>query len=125
MTRGPTWTVEEDETLLSLWQEHKNLSLCAQLMDRAESTVWKHAGRLGIGEPKPQPRVVVTRTVCRENPIQVARDALTTRLEERPTGYYLDGQPAKLGQIMKAANRELRDRGQRQLDANPAWLVHD
>lgn len=59
------------------------------------------------------------------SPLALAGHWLGHRLEERPAGYYLDGQPAKLNQIMQATNRLLRQAGVPQLDANPAWVVHD
>jgi hypothetical protein len=126
MSHEPTWTAEEDQKLLALWQEHKNFRLCAQLMDRAESTIWEHAGRLGIGEPKSLPKGRGDHgNISRQNPIKVAMEILSTRFEERDSGYYLDGHPAKLNQIMQATNRQLRNSGLSQVDVNPVWVVHD
>lgn len=59
------------------------------------------------------------------SPLALAGEWLKHRLEERPTGYYLDGQPAKLNQIMQATNRLLKQAGVPQLDANPAWVVDE
>ncbi len=59
------------------------------------------------------------------NPIVVAAHWLSGRFEERPAGYYLDGQPAKLNRIMRETNRLLKENGQPQIGTNPTWLVHD
>jgi hypothetical protein len=61
----------------------------------------------------------------RQNPIQVAKWILSTRLEERPAGYFLDGRPAKLNLIMRETNRVRVASGMEQIDTNPAWVIND
>ncbi len=54
--------------------------------------------------------------------MEMAKDALIGHLVEKPTGYYLNGRPVKLPEIILAANRNLRAWGLSQI--GPAqWRV--
>jgi hypothetical protein len=57
------------------------------------------------------------------NPLRVAGLWLGTRLVEKPSGYWLDGVPANLDGIIRAANRLLKEAGVEQLSQNPRWRV--
>lgn len=59
------------------------------------------------------------------SPLALAQHWLGKRFEERPLSLYLDGQPAKLDRVMQETNRLLKAQGLAQVDANPAWVVHD
>lgn len=57
------------------------------------------------------------------SPMTSAQIWLGNRLEERgESGYYLDGQPVRLDDIMKATNRVLKAHGQEQIGTKPEWL---
>lgn len=58
----------------------------------------------------------------RPDPIGFARFWLGERLEERGGAFYLDGRPAKLDQVMRAANDLARRHGKDMLTPNPAWV---
>lgn len=58
------------------------------------------------------------------NPIITAHRCLGPRLQERgDAGYYLDGQPARLKDIMRATNQILRQHGQEPIGTHPEWLT--
>jgi hypothetical protein len=57
------------------------------------------------------------------NPIHVALSHLAGRLEEKPSGYWLDGCPVNLTSIMRETNRIRASKGMEQLTANAEWRV--
>lgn len=59
-----------------------------------------------------------------QTPMVTAINLLGARLVEKPSGYFLDGVPANLNQIMMETNRILVENGQPQFKGNPAWVVH-
>lgn len=57
------------------------------------------------------------------SPLTAAQRWLGNRLEDRgESGYFLDGQPARLDDMMKATNRVLKTHGQEQIGTKPEWL---
>jgi hypothetical protein len=60
----------------------------------------------------------------RASPVTTAQRWLGDRLEDRgESGYYLDGQPAKLDAIMRATNRVLKRHGQEQVTNSASWHI--
>jgi hypothetical protein len=57
------------------------------------------------------------------NPIAIAQVWLGSRLQERPSGYWLDGIPVSLKTIMRETNRLLVASGCDQIASNPVWVV--
>ncbi|MDY3551430.1 hypothetical protein R5W24_000506 [Gemmata sp. JC717] len=58
------------------------------------------------------------------SPMVAAQRCLGERLQDRgEMGYYLDGQPANLTRIMRAANRVLKSHGHDQINSHPGWIV--
>lgn len=120
-----TWNPEADDaTLKELWQQHHNLALCAELMGHSKGTVYARAAKLRLGEPPRRP-TRQPRYEERDNPLAVARWILGTRLTETPGCFVLDGTPATLATVMKAANRALLAADRKQITVNPVWVVHD
>ena len=62
--------------------------------------------------PKPKP-----------NPVAVAHSCLKSRLVEKESGFWLDGRPASLDQVMREANRLLKARGVEQVVNSDRWKV--
>lgn len=78
--------------------------------------------------PAPQPRQApqdrpdyTPRT--RPSPLHVAAVWLGPRLEERPSGYFLDRVPANLDAIMRATNAVLKANGAEQVLNSENWRV--
>lgn len=63
-------------------------------------------------QPKPKP-----------NPVAVAQSRLGTRLVEKESGFWLDGRPAKLEQVMRETNRLLKAQGIEQIVTSERWRV--
>jgi hypothetical protein len=59
----------------------------------------------------------------RPNPVAHARAWLGPRVVERNTGYFLDGCPANLDAIIRAANELLKAAGESQIEGRPQWRV--
>ncbi len=59
------------------------------------------------------------------SPLVVAKTTLGDRLDERDSGFWLDGSPAKLKDVMRETNRILKASDQPQVTVNPAWVVND
>lgn len=59
------------------------------------------------------------------NPLELAALMLGNRLREKPAGYFLDGLPASLTQIMRATNSVLIQRGLEQITVNPQWVIEN
>lgn len=56
------------------------------------------------------------------SPLTAAQRWLAPRLEDRgESGYYLDGQPARLDGIMRATNRVLKAHGHEQVVSKESW----
>lgn len=65
----------------------------------------------------------VKQTEGKKNPLTVARAYLGKRLVEKPSGYFLNGVPVNLTQIMRACNQRLVERGEDQVTHSEAWRV--
>ncbi len=93
-----------------------------------KSTIHDHRVRLGLPtnhRPRsPVPPKEESRPAPREkaNPLAIAKTWLGKRLVEKPSGYWLDGCPANLIAIMKAANSLMKASGAEQLGPR-AWHV--
>lgn len=88
------------------------------------ATVQKHRVRLKL-EPntiKPVWEKPPRFEEC-HSPIHLAREILGKRYEERPSGFWLDGMPVSLNQVMQAANRARQKVGMPQIVLNEAWAV--
>jgi hypothetical protein len=80
---------------------------------RKPTIPWK----LPVERPSYTPPVKVS-------PLTAAQRWLGPRLEDRgESGYYLDGQPAKLNDIMRATNRVLKAHGYDQVTAKREWTI--
>lgn len=78
----------------------------------------KMAAKYTNPQKDPQPPKV------KQNPLGFAATWLGGRLKERPgAGYVIDGTPANLTQIMRAANAAAKRMGAEQLGYSESWLV--
>jgi hypothetical protein len=88
-------------------------------------TVTKTARRISLVKPSsewlPKERIEAM-PKGKPDPIAFAHFWLGGRLEERDGAFYLDDKPAKLDQVMRAANGMARQNGRAQITINPAWL---
>lgn len=57
------------------------------------------------------------------NPLAMARAFLGRRVEERASGYFLDGVPANLDTIMREFNRQMVAQGSEQITHSDRWVV--
>ena len=57
------------------------------------------------------------------NPVALAIAYLGSRLEEKPSGYWLDGHPVSLDTLMKACNRVRVGMGMEQITCSEKWRV--
>lgn len=101
----------------------------ANEMGFALNTIKLHGERLGLPINE-RPRGPVLRVeqepprpVERPNPVAVAVTYLGNRLQERPSGFWLDGRPVSLDTMMRECNRVRVGLGLAQIENNPAWRV--
>ena len=84
------------------------------------------AARLRLGlkaNKRPQYREPKILTIERPNPLTDAKIWLGKRLEEKKSGYFLDGVPSNLTRIMRAYNRMRKAAGAEQIVSNANWRV--
>lgn len=75
--------------------------------------------RMRVFHQEKEPRVPVEKP----NPVFVAVTYLGSRLEERPSGFWLDGRPVSLDTMMRECNRVRVAMGMEQVRGSDRWLV--
>src|SRR5580698_6033976 len=95
-----------------------------------KTTIGTHRKRLGLPtniRPRlpqhPTEKDSVAATPDKPNPVRVAGRWLGNRLVEKPSGFWLDGRPASLDAVMRAANAVLKSQGVEQCVNKPEWRV--
>ena len=74
-------------------------------------------------EPKSPTARPETSPKPKANPLALAHHWLKRRLVEKESGFWLDGGPVSLDDVMRATNRVLKANGIEQVGTKGAWLV--
>ena len=74
-------------------------------------------------EPKSPPARQEASPKPKVNPLALAHHWLKRRLVEKESGFWLDGRPVSLDQVMRETNRVLKANGVEQVGTKGAWLV--
>jgi len=95
-----------------------------------KTTIGVHRKRLGLPtnvRPRPIQHPTEKDSAVappdKPNPVKVAGRWLGNRLIEKPSGFWLDGSPASLDAVMRAANTVLKGQGVEQCKNKPEWQV--
>ena len=83
---------------------------------KRHSTPFHKAGKMN-GPPADK------HTIDADSPIVAAHTALHGRLEERHSGFWLDGRPSSLSEVMRQTNAIRKRIGMKQVGKNPDWKV--
>ncbi len=116
-----------DDFLTELVRQGKSDDNIARIMGFSQSTILAYREKLGLPRNIKRPVLTIDRggktPEDKPSPLAVAAHWLGPRLVERPAGYFLDGRPVSLNQLMQETNRLLEENGLPQRLENPQWRV--
>jgi len=127
VTKQKRWVdTLHDPVLTALVEQGKSDYFIADAMGFSHFAIQNHRQKLGL-EPTRKPITGIYETPrsmeSKPSPLAVAAHWLASRLVEKPGGYFLDGTPVSLNQLMKETNRLLAKNGLPQRLENPLWGV--
>ncbi|WP_020472390.1 hypothetical protein [Zavarzinella formosa] len=117
-----------DKSVRHLFQCMLSDQQIAERMGMSWQTIRRARQRLGLGLPRKDCNVrrpaepLPPQGMDENNPLVAARITLGKRLEERTSGYFLDGVPVSAPDMVREANRVRAANGQDQVGP-PNWRV--
>lgn len=124
-----TFSIEQEAEILKLIRAYRPFAEIAEKFSTSQSIIrniaLKHDLIIREGGNLNRRQMQTVETSNGSEMMQTVRLLLGNRCEERDGRYWLDGLPATLGDVIRAANRIQRAWFRPQLGRNSAWHVTD